>query len=641
MSDHLSTDQIRDFIIGAEVGMPVDQFRTHLASCRECSAQLQAEAQLDHTMWEVRQAVTACPGCQRLLLDRDSSDRCDHCGAIRRVREFTTEAVLTQTGHGRVYLARAASGQAVALKELVFAQVPSMSVLDAFEREAKILRQLDHPRIPRLVAHFQEGEGVHTRLYLAQEYVAGTSLQALLDNHRFDENEAIDVARQVLAVLTYLQSLSPAVFHRDIKPANLIRRPDGKIALVDFGSARELGATQGATLVGTVGYMPPEQLTGIVDKTTDLYALGATLIHLLTRRPPWQILTIEPLARRVQGTRQLRSYLERLVATNPRDRFADASQALQALNLMSTGIARRRRNVKFALFGVAALVVAPLTWQTANLVSEQRAKSKAQQAVARLAARAMIWAERPQVVDEIYRQAHQLGLEPQEVHELWPYSTVIDDTATSDALARAMVNDLNAEMANFRPPRRFVLNKIERLSRRFAALRSQLAQVDLELDHLAADQLAAVKKAFQQSVDDGSSLAQVTAAAGLLQHMIEAGEKEVNRAVMQAAESEEGAASEPDTAIDDHAEYAYLRGNRLLLQGRFLDAVSAFRDAIEIDPRFADAYRGLGIAYAKLGKAELATRHYELYVQLRAKAPDADRVREIIREYRAIEANER
>jgi len=646
MSDHLSADQIRDFVIGAEVGISVDQFRAHLATCHECAAQLQAEAHLDHALWEVRQVVATCPGCQRLRLESETSERCDHCGAIRSVREFNVEAVLTQTGHGRVYLARTAEGKAVALKELVFAQVPSIAVLEAFEREAKILRQLEHTRIPRLVAHFQEGEGVHTRFYLAQEFVAGTSLQALLDDHRFDEDEAIDVARQVLAILVYLQSLSPAVFHRDVKPANLIRRPDGHIALVDFGSARELGATQGATLVGTVGYMPPEQLTGIVDKTTDLYALGATLIHLLSRRPPWQVLTGEPLWRRVQGSRQLRSYLERLVATNPRDRFADASQALQALTLISTGMARRRRNLKFAALGLAAVVIAPVAWQTAHFIRAELTQRQAAANAARVAggvngptADDGTPFNRRRAVTDMYFAAHERGFEADDVIESFYRQTrELDRETTSDARVREIVAELTAFISRWQLTPAVVGRKIARLVHRFNAISAGLSDADREMYEVTEKQLEFVRSAFERTGKDSSiTLEDVNGSANLLLHMIEAAEKEVARDADSSSAANDEASSPPDRA----AEVAYLSANRFLLQGRFDDAVRKFKDAIDIDPRFADAYRGLGIAYAKLGKSELATRHYELYVQLRRHAPDADRVRQIIRSYRAIEADER
>ncbi|CAN5864567.1 hypothetical protein BH11MYX3_BH11MYX3_02340 [soil metagenome] len=165
-------------------------------------------------------------------------------------------------------------------------QSPGPDAIAAFEREAKFLRALEHPAIPRFLAAFEEGHGVHTRYYLAQELVTGEALDARLDNHFYAESEIVDLAKQVLEVLVYLQGLSPMVIHRDIKPANILRRADGSSALVDFGAAHVQGTTAGSTSIGTFGYMPIEQLAGEVDATTDPYALGASLIHLLTRQDP-------------------------------------------------------------------------------------------------------------------------------------------------------------------------------------------------------------------------------------------------------------------------------------------------------------------------------------------------------------------
>src|SRR5262249_1172684 len=144
--------------------------------------------------------------------------------------------------------------------------------------------------IPRFVSSFREGEGPATRLYLAQELVEGPSLKDRLEEHRFDEQEVLDLAQKVLPILAWLHARG--VIHRDVKPANLRQTPDGKVKLVDFGAARELvtDVTHGATLVGTFGYMPPEQLGGTVDASADVYALGATLVHLLGRRSPSELL---------------------------------------------------------------------------------------------------------------------------------------------------------------------------------------------------------------------------------------------------------------------------------------------------------------------------------------------------------------
>jgi serine/threonine protein kinase len=140
----------------------------------------------------------------------------------------------------------------------------------------------------------------------------------------------------VLGVLAYLHGLSPPVLHRDLKPANLIVRPDGRLSLVDFGSAREVkpGGTYQATVSGTFGYLPPEALGGTVDETADLYGLGATVLHLLTRRPPEETLWNESarLELLVQAPPSFVAWLGRLTARKRTDRFTSAAEALAALD---------------------------------------------------------------------------------------------------------------------------------------------------------------------------------------------------------------------------------------------------------------------------------------------------------------------
>jgi len=261
---------------------------------------------------------------------------CPYCGGVSRVGGYRVLRLLAQTDHSRMYLAQDEAGHPVALKELLFAQVPGPEQIEAFEREATVLRRLDHPQIPKFLASFSEGTGIGTRLYLAQEYVAGETLAERLAHHRFSEHEARDIAAQVLGILTYLHGLSPKLLHRDIKPENLIVRADGSIALVDFGTARDLTkrVTYRSTLVGTFGYMPWEQLGGTVSESSDLYSLGMTLAHLLTGKPPEELLG-PSMEVRLEGqlavSPEFLAFLQRLTAHDQRDRYATAIDAKAAL----------------------------------------------------------------------------------------------------------------------------------------------------------------------------------------------------------------------------------------------------------------------------------------------------------------------
>lgn len=318
-------DDLAAYVMGSYDG-DVAALEAALAADEVLRAQLAEEAELELLLRDAAAAATFCPACDDLV----RGERCAACGAAVRPGGYVVEKILVANAHGRMYVARDADGKQVALKELAFVQSPGADAVAAFEREARFLRALEHPAIPRFLAAFEEGEGVHTRYYLAQELVTGESLEARLDQHFYAEAEIVALARAVLEVLVYLQSLSPMVIHRDIKPANLIRRADGSIALVDFGAAHVQGHTAGSTSIGTFGYMPIEQLAGQVDATTDLYALGASLVHLLTRQEPWRIMNAE-LIGTINVSAPLRRFLQKLVAPRREDRFPSAAAALAAL----------------------------------------------------------------------------------------------------------------------------------------------------------------------------------------------------------------------------------------------------------------------------------------------------------------------
>jgi len=306
--------------------------------------------------------------CASCSVEKTDAPRCEHCGAAIRAGGHVILRTISQGPHGRVYEALAPDGKRVALKELIFSLVPDAATLDAFQREAELLRSVSHAQIPRLLTAFSEGAGVNTRLYLAQELVEGMSLQEAIAREKLSSVEARRLAGQVLRVLQALHGRDPPMLHRDVKPANLILRPDGVVSLVDFGSARLLarGVTHGATLVGTFGYMPPEQLGGTVDASCDLYALGATLMHALTGKPPEEMtrdgfsLDADRHLRDLADP-QLRRVIKKMVAPNRADRYRSAEEALHALRgtrwslpAAWKALPARPRRLLAALLGAAA-----------------------------------------------------------------------------------------------------------------------------------------------------------------------------------------------------------------------------------------------------------------------------------------------
>ncbi|MDY7231263.1 protein kinase domain-containing protein [Hyalangium rubrum] len=279
-----------------------------------------------------------CPYCGQ----QPSGERCVHCGTPVRVGPYQVRQLLGQRGPARTYLAEDTDGLVV-LKELSFSSEPDAATLAAFHQEARQLQALTHPRIPRYLDMLQFGLGLDMRLYLSQEFMEGTSLEAVLSSRRPTESEARELARQVLDILQYLQGRTPPVFHGDLKPANLIRRPDEALFLVDFGAA---WVPDGAGEQPS-RYMPPDQPVGALDATTDLYSLGVTLVDALNGEPSGKQRSarLEPLAATVNVSPAFRAFLGRLTAADKRQRFTSAAEALRELEQPERApVARSRRS---------------------------------------------------------------------------------------------------------------------------------------------------------------------------------------------------------------------------------------------------------------------------------------------------------
>jgi serine/threonine protein kinase len=175
----------------------------------------------------------------------------------------------------------------VAIKCFRVGSAKSWKDVELAEREARTLASLDHPRLPRYFEHFEEGGA----LYLVMEKIEGESLAAIRKNGR--AMSAADVTRMLEDIgeaLRYLHGRAPFVVHRDIKPGNVLRRLDGSFALVDFGAVRDrLKPAGGSTVVGTFGFMAPEQFQGRASPGSDVYGLGATAITMLTGVDPEEL----------------------------------------------------------------------------------------------------------------------------------------------------------------------------------------------------------------------------------------------------------------------------------------------------------------------------------------------------------------
>ena len=188
----------------------------------------------------------------------------------------------------------------VVIKLLSFNSDFEWDDLKLFEREAETLKSLYHPQIPRYLDYFEVNSPSIKGFALVQSYIPAQTLEQYLNSGRnFTEAEVKEVAKELLSILIYLHGLHPSVIHRDIKPSNILlgdaygglrQRTGNNVAqvyLVDFGSVQTVAKESGTrTVVGTYGYMPPEQFGDRTTSASDLYSLGATLIYLVTGLHP-------------------------------------------------------------------------------------------------------------------------------------------------------------------------------------------------------------------------------------------------------------------------------------------------------------------------------------------------------------------
>lgn len=220
-------------------------------------------------------------------------------GLVLRER-YKIRRIIGQGGMGSIYLADdlRLDGRSCALKEVEHDASLSKDMLqqarDQFQREATVLARLDHPNLPKVSDFFSEGQ----RDYLVMDFVPGKDLRTMMNDARqkdtfLPERDVLSWAAQLIDALKYLHNQDPPILHRDIKPSNLKLTPSGLIKLVDFGLVKILASEEMTITIlqgrGTALYTPLEQYggdTGHTDARSDIYALGATLYHLLTNTPP-------------------------------------------------------------------------------------------------------------------------------------------------------------------------------------------------------------------------------------------------------------------------------------------------------------------------------------------------------------------
>ena len=257
---------------------------------------------------------------------------------------YQIESQISQRGSRATYLAKnRGTNEPVVIKILKFGFDAEWSDFKLFEREAQTLKNINHPNIPNYLDYFELNLPDCKGFALVQEYIAAPSLEAAIKaGRKFSESEIKEVATALLEILTYLHQQYPAIIHRDIKPSNILLTDRsgnsiGQVYLIDFGAVKSAASIEGGTItvVGTYGYMPPEQFGGYTTPASDLYSLGATLIYIATGKHPTELPSKDgtiSFAESVQLSYFLIRWLQKIIETTRSRRFQSATEALSALN---------------------------------------------------------------------------------------------------------------------------------------------------------------------------------------------------------------------------------------------------------------------------------------------------------------------
>ena len=250
--------------------------------------------------------------------------------------------------------------------------------------ETNLLKELKHPYLPSIADIIENDDTI----IIVMDYIEGRPLSdILLEEGTIEEDKVVDYSIQLCDVLDYLHSQNPPIIYRDLKPANIMLKPDGKITLIDFGTARKYNydSVSDTTCLGTIGYAAPEQFAGETlrqtDARTDIYNLGATMYHLLTgvnpSEPPYELYPIRRWDERLSNG--LEKIILRATRKDPEKRFNDCKEMSYALqhfrDLDDSYIATQKKKI---LMFAASLILSFLFFSMAIVVNgmEKREISK-------------------------------------------------------------------------------------------------------------------------------------------------------------------------------------------------------------------------------------------------------------------------
>jgi len=222
--------------------------------------------------------------------------------------------------------------------------VPFKTAKALFDREIETLHRVaNHPQIPQILDNFEQDQ----EFYFVQEYIDGETLREEFNHQKsWDESQAIVFLKEILQILEFIHS--QGIIHRDIKPENIIRRTqDQKLFLIDFGAVKQIASSNhqqaSSTIIHSRGYTPPEQLAGIPELNSDIYALGMTCIEALTNIKPESLTQLRDAqtqeitwAENIRISDQFKLILSRMVCIDSRNRYPNSTPIIQDLNALES-----------------------------------------------------------------------------------------------------------------------------------------------------------------------------------------------------------------------------------------------------------------------------------------------------------------
>lgn len=308
----------------------------------------------------------------RLFPDLSDDEKGDETAAAKSqlqagvtlAKRYLIQEVVGLGGMGSVYRARDMHfpnvNKLVAVKEMINSAPDPLvrqTIVQNFEREANLLATLHHPSIPKIYDYFT----LESRSYLVLEFIHGKDMEAVINdtNGFLPEEQVLTWAIELCDVLDYLHNHKPdPIIFRDMKPSNVMINSSGEVVLVDFGIAKAFQSGIKGTMIGTEGYSPPEQYRGEATQAADIYSLGATLHHALTRRdprlePPFSF--AERPIRRINPavSPELEAIVNRALEYDPASRFKSAAEMKEALTAVArkTGLLGRMRPIASPIKG--------------------------------------------------------------------------------------------------------------------------------------------------------------------------------------------------------------------------------------------------------------------------------------------------